>query len=114
MKVFKIFAELPLCVKVFVRPWLTSQMGMEAVFGPAGAALRIMGTLLRGEHFFGSLQVRLDGEYHGVDTVFGVPVVLGTGGVAQIVDVPLWEVEKAMIPVASQRIKERIKEILPE
>jgi malate dehydrogenase len=114
MKVFKIFAELPLCVKVFVRPWLACQMGMEAVFGPAGAALRIIGVLLRGEYFFGPLQMRLKGEFHGVDTVFGVPVVLGAGGVVHIVDVHLWEVERAMIPAANQGIKERIREILPE
>jgi len=114
MEVFKIFTELPLCVKVFVRPWLACQMGREAVFGPAGAALRILNALLRGEHFFGPLQVRLEGEFYDVDTVFGVPVVFGVDGVLEVVEVPLWEGERTMIPAASMGIKERIGEILPE
>jgi len=114
MGVFKIFTELPLCVKVFVRPWLACQMGMEAVFGPAGAVLRVLNALLRGEYFFGPLQVRLEGEFYDVDTVFGVPAVFGMDGVLEVVEVPLWEGERAMIPAANLGIKERIGEILPE
>ncbi len=113
-EVSRIFNELPLCVKLFMRPWLARCLGLDPFFGPAGAVFRVLSALLRGEPFFGSLQVKLEGEFYGVDTVFGVPLVLGIGGVMKIVEIPLWEVERASLDVASENIKTRLKELLPE
>ena len=112
--VSKVFNELPLCVKLFIRPWLSDQLGVDSFFGPAGAVFRVLSALLRGEPFFGSLQTRLRGEFYGVDTVFGAPVVLGIEGVLKVVEIPLWEEERSVLEVASQGIKGRLKELLPE
>ncbi len=113
-EVSRVLNKLPICVKLFMRPWLAYNMGVDTFFGPAGAVFRILSALLRGEPFFGSLQTRLEGEFYGVDTVFGVPLVLGIGGVLKVVEIPLWEEEMSALEVATQGVKARLKELLPE
>ena len=112
-EISKMLNELPLCIKLVMRPWLAHRMGVDTFFGPAGAVFRILSALLRGEPFFGSLQTKLEGEFYGVDTVFGVPLVLGMDGVLKVVEIPLWEEELAALEVASRGIKGRLKELLP-
>ncbi len=112
-EISKMLNEMPLCVKLMMRPWLSYMSGVDALFGPAGAVFRILAALLRGEPFFGPLQARLEGEFYGVDTVFGVPLVLTIDGVLKVVEVPLWDEEIVSLEVASQGIKRRLKELLP-
>ncbi len=113
-EISKVFNELPLCVKLFMRPWLAYQMGVDSFFGPAGAVFRLLAALLRGEPFFGPLQMRLEGEFYGIDTVFGVPLVLTINGILGMMEIPLWEEERVVLEVASEGIRRRLKELLPE
>jgi len=114
-EVSRVLNELPLCVKLFMRPWLAHCLGVDTFFGPAGAVFKILSALLRGDPFFGSLQTRVEGEFYGVKgTVFGVPLVLTIDGVLRVVEVPLWEEERSVLDMASRSIKGRLKELLPE
>ncbi len=113
-EISKVFNELPLCVKLFVRPWFSSQMGVDSFFGPAGAVFRLLAALLRGEPFFGPLQTKLEGEFYGIDTVFGTPLVLTINGVLKTVEIPMWDEERVVMEVASEGIKKRLRELLPE
>ena len=113
-EISKVFNELPLCVKLFMRPWLAYQMGVDSFFGPAGAVFRLLAALLRGEPFFGPLQAKLEGEFYGIDTVFGVPLVLTINGILGMMEIPLWEEERVVLEVASEGIRRRLKELLPE
>jgi len=109
--VLKSFHELPLSVKLIIRPWIAGFAGIRSAFGPAGALVKFLIPILRGDAFFGPLQIMLEGEFHGVEGPFGAPVVVGFDGVKKVVEIPLWEEEREVLKTAQIGIKERLKGI---
>jgi malate dehydrogenase len=55
--------------------------------------------------------VALEGEYGEKDICFGVPVVLGKGGVRRILELRLTDAEKAMLRKSAGEVRKGIDEV---
>ena len=83
----------------------------SAYYAPSAAAVAMVGSILRDEHRLLPACVRLEGQY-GVDGVYvGVPVVLGAGGVEQIVVLELTAAELASLHASAQHVQETIAKL---
>jgi malate dehydrogenase len=78
----------------------------SAYYAPAAAIAAMVGSILRDERRVLPACVKLDGQY-GIQGVFaGVPVVLGQGGVEQIIEVELTDAESAALQASAKHVRE--------
>ena len=83
----------------------------SAYYAPAAATAAMVGSIVRDEHRLLPACVRLEGQY-GVDGVYvGVPVVLGAGGVEQIVTLELTATELASLQASAEHVQETIAKL---
>jgi malate dehydrogenase len=72
---------------------LTKLIGTSAWYAPGAAAAYVVKSILRDQKKVITCSVALEGEYGQEDICMGVPVVVGRGGVEQILDYNLNEEE---------------------
>ena len=65
-------------------------------------------SILNNENKILPCALELKGEYGLSDIVFGVPVKLGTGGVTEVVEVPLSDGEKANLDKSAESVRKGI------
>ena len=83
----------------------------SAYYAPSSAVVAMVGSIVRDEHRLLPACVRLEGQY-GVDGVYvGVPVVLGAGGVEQIVTLELTATELASLQASAEHVQETIAKL---
>ena len=83
----------------------------SAYYAPSASVVAMAASILRDEHRILPACVRLDGQY-GIDGVFaGVPVVLGQGGVEQIVELELTADELAALRASAEHVRETIERL---
>jgi len=80
----------------------------SATLAPAHAVLEIIDHLRGARSGWVPVSIMLNGEFGVHDVVLGVPVLLGSDGVQEIVEVPLSESESARVASAAAAIKERL------
>jgi malate dehydrogenase len=83
----------------------------SAYFSPAESAAYMVQAMVSGSTEIIAACVQSRGTYGLVDTRVGLPVRLGRGGVAEIVELPLRPDERAALRDAAERIAARIKEL---
>jgi malate dehydrogenase len=79
----------------------------SAFITPGLAAARMVEYMIRDDHRVVSATVRAEGQYGVRDVFVGLPVRLGRGGVAEIVEVPLTSAERAAVVDAAEQIRAR-------
>ena len=83
----------------------------SAYFSPAESAARMVEAIVRDSRTLMTACVRSRGVYGLSDTRVGLPVRLGRGGVAEIVELPLRPEEMQALSEAANRIAERIRKL---
>ena len=83
----------------------------SAYYAPATSAAQMVEAILGNRGHLVPACVALDGEYGEKDICFGVPVILGTGGVRRIVELRLTEEEKAMLKKSASEVRKGIEEV---
>ena len=83
----------------------------SAYYAPAASVARMITAMVGGSDEVLGACVKADGTYGINDTYLGLPVRLGTGGVAEIVNLELTDSELAELRIAAQRIEERFSEL---
>jgi malate dehydrogenase len=77
----------------------------SAYYAPGNSAALMVDAIVHDKNRVVPVSVLLEGEY-GIDGLYvGVPVKLGTGGVKQIIEVPLTDDEAAALHKSSQSVK---------
>ena len=84
-----------------------------AYYAPASATVAMVKAYLKDEKRIFPCAVWLNGEYGIKDFYFGVPVVLGAGGVEKIVEIDLSPEERAMFDESLAKVREMVKAIKP-
>jgi malate dehydrogenase len=85
-------------------------MGTSAYYAPASAAVQMAESYLKDKKQVLPCAVYCEGQY-GVDGLFfGVPCVIGAGGVEKIVEVDLNDAEKAMLQKSLTSVKNTVAE----
>ncbi|MDA1002690.1 MAG: malate dehydrogenase [Chloroflexi bacterium] len=80
----------------------------SAFVAPAAATIEMVDAILLDEQRILPCCVRLSGEYGIRDAYVGAPVMLGTGGVQTIYDIPLADDELAAMRKAGDAVKELV------
>ena len=85
---------------------LVKLMGTSAWYAPGSAAARMAEAVARDQKRLLPCCVKLDGEY-GLNNIFvGVPIVLGGGGVEQIIELKLDDKEMELLHESAKAVKE--------
>jgi malate dehydrogenase len=85
----------------------------SAFYSPATAAIEMAESYLRDEKKVLACAAQLNGEYGFKGIYFGVPVIIGAGGVEKIIEIELSDTERAELAKSAGRVKELI-EALPK
>lgn len=79
-----------------------------AYYAPASATVAMVNAHLKDVKRIFPCAVWLNGEYGIKDLYFGVPVILGAGGVEKVIEIDLSPSEKAMFDESLAKVKEMI------
>ena len=78
----------------------------SAYYAPSVACAQMAEAILKDKHLIVPCAAYMDGEYGLNDMFFGVPVMLGRGGLEKIVEYKLDDDEKAMFDKSAAAVKE--------
>src|SRR5688500_7460343 len=78
----------------------------SAFYAPAAACAQMAEAILKNKHLIVPCAAYMNGEYGLNDMYFGVPVMLGRGGMERIIEYKLNDDEKAMFDKSSAAVKE--------
>ncbi|MCG8352566.1 MAG: malate dehydrogenase [Chloroflexales bacterium] len=81
----------------------------SAYYAPAAATAQMVEAVLRDKKRVIPCAAYLEGEYGLSDIYFGVPVVLGAGGVERIIELPLNDDEKALLQKSAAAVSSTIE-----
>lgn len=83
----------------------------SAYFAPAAAAASMVQAVLDGSDSVMPVCAWVTGEYGISDVYLGVPVLLGTGGVREVVELDITDDEVGALRVAAAAVKEKVGEL---
>src|SRR5512145_3357722 len=78
----------------------------SAYYAPAAACAQMAEAILKDKHLIVPCAAYMDGEYGLNDMYFGVPVMLGAGGLEKIIEYKFDAEEKAMFEKSAAAVKE--------
>jgi malate dehydrogenase len=78
----------------------------SAFYAPSAACAQMTEAILKNKNLIVPCAAYMDGEYGLNDMFFGVPVILGSGGMEKIIEYKLDEEEKAMFDKSAAAVKE--------
>jgi len=81
----------------------------SAYYAPGAAAVQMVEAVLRDKKRVIPCAAYLEGEYGLSDIYFGVPVVLGAGGVEKVIELPLNEDEMALVRKSADGVRASIE-----
>jgi malate dehydrogenase len=81
----------------------------SAYYAPGAAAVQMVEAVLRDKKRVIPCAAYLEGEYGLNDIYFGVPVVLGAGGVEKVIELPLNEEEMALVRKSADGVRVSIE-----
>jgi malate dehydrogenase len=85
---------------------IVNLLGTSAWYAPGAAAAQMVTTIVLDEHRVLPCTAYLEGEY-GIDGLYmGVPVVLGAGGIEQVLEVDLDDAERAAMAASAEAVRE--------
>ncbi|HEY6103993.1 MAG TPA: malate dehydrogenase, partial [bacterium] len=87
---------------------ITELMGTSAFFAPGAAIAQMVEAILRDRKRLIPCSLYLDGEYGERDVCMGVPVVLGSGGVERIIELPLNDAERSALAASAKAVREML------
>ncbi|HMO59639.1 MAG TPA: malate dehydrogenase [Roseiflexaceae bacterium] len=80
----------------------------SAYYAPSAATVQMVEAVLRDKKRVIPCAAYLEGEYGLNDIYFGVPVVLGAGGVEKIIELPLNADEQALVQKSAEAVRSSI------
>lgn len=104
--------RLPPDMRVVIKPFVTHLSGAKTIAATANVAVDLVRTLLDGREVVVSGQVQLQGEFYGIHTPMGVPIVVTPFGWTQVVPLQLWAEEVRLLQRIATRMSKRLEEDL--
>ena len=80
-------------------------LGYSGFYAPAAATVSMVESILKDKKRVIPCAAHLDGEYGYSDLFIGVPVVLGAGGIEQVIEMELSSEEKAMLDHSAEAVR---------
>ncbi|NJM99259.1 MAG: malate dehydrogenase [Phormidesmis sp. RL_2_1] len=104
--------SLPPDLRVVVKPFVTHISGAKTIAATANVTIDLLQNLLEGREMVVSGQVQLDGEFYGLRSPFGVPIVVTPFGWTQVVPLQLWAEEADLLHEMAGQLNKRLKQDL--
>jgi malate dehydrogenase len=82
----------------------------SAYYAPAAAAIAMAEAYLKDKKRVLPCAAYLEGEYGIRDTYFGVPVVIGAGGVERVLEIRLTEMEQVLVKKSLESVRKTVAE----
>ena len=108
-RAFEHIHGLPIEMRTQVRPWTAHYTGSKTTIGPAMATVDLLEKIILDKKELVSCQISLQGEFYGLQGIFGTPLVLGRKGVEEVKEIELWPEERDLLGTACQNINKRLK-----
>lgn len=102
--------RLPPDLRVVLKPYLTHLSGAKTAVATANGTVDLVRTLMDGREIVVAGQVRLDGEFYGIHTSVGAPIVVGNNGWSQVVSIQLWEDEARLLMQSAAQVQRKLRE----
>ncbi|HEY9643805.1 MAG TPA: hypothetical protein V6C57_25165, partial [Coleofasciculaceae cyanobacterium] len=99
-------------LRVVLKPYVTHMSGAKTISATANVTVDLVKTLLDGREAVISAQVQLSGEFYGINTPLGVPIIVTPFGWTQVVPLQLWEEEVQMLKLIAMDLSQRLQEDL--
>jgi len=93
-------------LRVFVKPYLTHMTQAKTSVGTAEIVLRLIDIIAMGSQVLTACQTKVCGEFLGVHSVIGVPVLINNQGILQIYPLEIWEEEERAFKKSAAQINE--------
>lgn len=107
-KAYQYVDSLPPDLRVVVKPFVTHMSGAKTITATANVTVDLVQNLLQGREVVVSGQVQLDGEFYGLRTPFGVPIVVTPFGWTQVVPLQLWAEEADLLEAMATQLNQRL------
>ncbi|MEL6402260.1 MAG: malate dehydrogenase [Cyanobacteria bacterium J06607_6] len=112
VQAYRYVDDLPPDLRVVLKPFVTHNSGAKTVTATANVTIDLVQNLLAGREVVISGQVQLDGEFYGLRTPLGVPIVVTSAGWSQVVPLQLWAEEADLLQTAAAQLNRRLQEDL--
>lgn len=95
--------------RAFFSPFISNYTGAHALAGAAGAAMRLVRSIMISRETLSACQVKVEGEFLGIHGVIGVPVTICNKGILNIEKMDdMWDREKTLLKDVSGIINEKL------
>lgn len=95
--------------RVFIRPYISNYTGAHGLAGAAGAAMRLIRSIIAGNETLSACQIKVEGEFLDIHSVIGVPVIICNKGVLSIEPLEgLWDTEKSLLKNSANMVNEKL------
>jgi malate dehydrogenase len=84
---------------------LTALLGTSAWYAPGASVAYLVDSILKNQKKMIACSVFVEGEYGQNDICIGVPCIIGTNGVEEIVNIQLNEAEKALFAKSAEAVR---------
>ncbi len=95
--------------RAFLSPFISNYTGAHALAGASGAAIRLIRSMTESHETLSACQVKVEGEFLGINSVIGAPVVVCNKGILSIENIDgLWDNEKTALKNAGDIVNEKL------
>lgn len=98
--------KLPPDLRVLVEPFIAHMTGAKTRVGTSEIVLRLVDTISMGTEVMTACQAKVGGEFLGVHSVIGVPILLSNQGITEILQLPVSDEEEKEFKRSAERINE--------
>ena len=95
--------------RAFFSPFVSNYTGARVLAGTAGAAMRLIRSIMASNETLSACQIKAEGEFLDINSVIGVPVVICNKGVLGVEKLDgLWESEKKALKSVGDMVNEKL------
>jgi malate dehydrogenase len=96
-------------LRVVLKPYVTHLSGSKTVLATANVTIDLLKMFLDGGEMLVAGQAMLAGDFHGLHGPLGVPAVVNSNGIRQIVEIPLNDAELTRLTAISHQVDAQVK-----
>lgn len=96
--------------RAFFSPYISNYTGARVLAGTAGAAMRLMRSIMVSNETLSTCQMKVEGEFLDINSVIGVPVIICNKGVLSVESLDgLWDSEKKALENVANMVNEKLE-----
>lgn len=96
--------------RAFLSPFISNYTGTHALAGAAGAAMRLLRSIIASNETLSACQFKVEGEFLDIHSVIGVPVIICNKGVLNVEPLEgIWDTEKSLLKSVAGMVNEKLE-----